>query len=71
MAYFILGEREEGDGGRGEGVVYMELLLYWSFGGFMRGGLYWTCFQTLTLYLETSCRYGLCQGSCKLRVSVS
>ena len=29
MAYFILGEREEGDGGRGEGFVYMELLLYW------------------------------------------
>ena len=29
LAYFILGEREEGDGGRGEGVVYMELLLYW------------------------------------------
>ena len=29
MAYFILGEREEGGGGRGEWVVYMELLLYW------------------------------------------
>ena len=29
MAYFILGEREEGVGGRGEGVVYMELRLYW------------------------------------------
>ena len=29
MAYFILGEIEEGGWGRGEGVVYMELLLYW------------------------------------------
>lgn len=73
MAYFILGERrgrwDDGRGGRIYGTTFV-LVIWWVYArGFILGDR--TCFQNLTLYHETSCRNGLCQGSCKLRVSVS
>ena len=73
MAYFILGERrgrwDDGRGGRIYGTTFV-LVIWWVYTrGFILGDR--TCFQNLTLYHETSCRNGLCQGSCKLRVSVS